>query len=375
MDDKAMITDIDKSALVDIFVWLLLAVATLAVVAQTATKIAIRKKLATEDYIILSSLLLTVGQSVSVDIQTQNGFGRHLNALSDSQAESALKAEYAASLLFIPNIFLTKLSMLVLVRRFALVKQYKYTVYALGGFVTLWSVASLITVTFQCRLPVPWDHVHRSCVDRKNFWNAYGAMNMASDLVQVVLMTIIAAGIQTSISRKITIASVFGARMLVVVAVILQLFYLNRAGDSKDPTFDYWQHSICTQSVQCLALVTACIPYLKPFLDSLESGFLRADDQYRRDTSKAASYLYNVSNSKGSDRKGLGRNERKGDFTEMGVLSSNRSGRGHLRGHGHTKIEGGGSNDWDETNSQSSQSRIIKETRTFTVNVEPRDVY
>lgn len=31
--------------------------------------------------------------------------------------------------------------------------------------------------------------------------------------------------------------------------------------------------------------MTACIPFLKPFLISLESGFLRADDENRRTVS------------------------------------------------------------------------------------------
>jgi hypothetical protein len=39
---------------------------------------------------------------------------------------------------------------------------------------------------------------------------------------------------------------------------------------------------ICTQLVQALAIITACVPYLKPFMDSLESGGFRADDQKRK---------------------------------------------------------------------------------------------
>lgn len=38
-----------------------------------------------------------------------------------------------------------------------------------------------------------------------------------------------------------------------------------------------WQASIVIQIVQMLAIITVCIPYLKPFLDSLESGQMRAD--------------------------------------------------------------------------------------------------
>ena len=54
-------------------------------------------------------------------------------------------------------------------------------------------------------------------------------------------------------------------------------------------TFDLWPVLICTQIVQCLSLTTACIPYLQPFLLSLESGFLRGDE-FRRQSIKDYTY-------------------------------------------------------------------------------------
>ncbi len=33
--------------------------------------------------------------------------------------------------------------------------------------------------------------------------------------------------------------------------------------------------------------MTACVPFIKPFLTSLESGFLRVDDENRRTTAEA----------------------------------------------------------------------------------------
>jgi hypothetical protein len=40
--------------------------------------------------------------------------------------------------------------------------------------------------------------------------------------------------------------------------------------------------TVCNQVVVAMSIVTAAIPFLKPFLMSLESGFLRADDVNRR---------------------------------------------------------------------------------------------
>lgn len=49
-----------------------------------------------------------------------------------------------------------------------------------------------------------------------------------------------------------------------------------------DPVFDLWTVVLCVQIVQAMSIITTCIPALKPFLDSLESGQLRADDMRRQ---------------------------------------------------------------------------------------------
>lgn len=54
------------------------------------------------------------------------------------------------------------------------------------------------------------------------------------------------------------------------------------AGNSGDLTFDLWPMAICMQVVQCVSLITACIPYLQPFMLSLESGFLWGEDFRQR---------------------------------------------------------------------------------------------
>lgn len=58
----------------------------------------------------------------------------------------------------------------------------------------------------------------------------------------------------------------------------VQVYFLNsRYAGSSDPTFDLWLVVLITEIVQSLSLITACIPYLKPFLQALETGMIRAN--------------------------------------------------------------------------------------------------
>ena len=68
----------------------------------------------------------------------------------------------------------------------------------------------------------------------------------------------------------------------VITAVICQMVYLNRIKPSGDLTFEIWPVALCTQIVQCLSILTTCLVYLKPFLDSLETGFIQVGDLRRQ---------------------------------------------------------------------------------------------
>lgn len=53
-----------------------------------------------------------------------------------------------------------------------------------------------------------------------------------------------------------------------------------RSIESTRDTFDMWLPTVIMQAVQCLSITATCVPYLKPFLDSLESGQMRAGEAF-----------------------------------------------------------------------------------------------
>lgn len=50
-----------------------------------------------------------------------------------------------------------------------------------------------------------------------------------------------------------------------------------KAYTSSNFLFHSWQTSIASEAVLCLLILTPSLPYLKPFLDSFESGMFRND--------------------------------------------------------------------------------------------------
>ena len=78
----------------------------------------------------------------------------------------------------------------------------------------------------------------------------------------------------------------------VIAAIMCELVFRNRIAGSEDRTFAAWPAVVCSQFVQALSIITACIPYLKPFFASLESGMIRTDDTRRLGARSIWSYGY-----------------------------------------------------------------------------------
>ena len=78
----------------------------------------------------------------------------------------------------------------------------------------------------------------------------------------------------------------------VIAAIMCELVFRNRIAGSEDLTFAAWPAVVCSQFVQALSIITACIPYLKPFFVSLESGMIRTDDSRRLGARSIWTYGY-----------------------------------------------------------------------------------
>ncbi|PQE25923.1 integral membrane protein [Rutstroemia sp. NJR-2017a BBW] len=366
---QALITDSNKTPLVQIFVWIPLVIASLSVFARLATKLGVLKKLELQDYLITISLLFAIGQSVAVAIQCANGFGQFITTLSRNDEETMLKAEYASSPLFIASLCFAKMSTVVFFHSLTPISSERRVSQSLGLIILLWTVSSIVTTLFQCHLPLVWDTIHGICFNRVAFWNYVSAMNIITDAGLILIITVIALHIQVSWNRKATIIVVFGTRIFVIAAVAVQMYYMNKP--VHDPAFDPWPASISIQIVQCLSIVTACFPYLKPFLASLESGLMRADDLRRRgDTTIDA---YNIYNSGESGSRGTGKKSKGGKFlsgtTQSHELSSIAAPDPVAHPDGTATVVTGDEHGWDGL-SQTSESRIIRETRTWNIDVQ-----
>jgi len=169
----------------------------------------------------------------------------------------------------------------------------------------------------------------------------------------------------STVGSKVSTYSQIPPRWLdyrVIIMTVIQIFLLNKASTSHSPTIDLWPFVIGTQIVQCISFVTACIPYLKPFLKSLESGLFRVDDQHGFGTTLSSHKQVGLS-STGKTSFSVKTENTPAPTLELDTFRSTQL---HYTASTATQD---GSHGWDQQ-SQTSQSRMIKETRGWAVNLE-----
>ncbi|TQV93819.1 hypothetical protein V2A60_004018 [Cordyceps javanica] len=273
-------TPFNKSPLVRAVTAFLMVFSVLSVITRIATRLLQAGSLKLDDYTVIGATVLAVAQAIVVILQGANGFGQHDDALRAGQIPYILKCMYAANVLYIATLAVTKISACMTVMNVAPLDR-RRGIFSVMAVIGLWAVASVATVLFQCQVSEPWNFVSGQCVNLPAFWTCFEIINIATDLATIVAIVELIWNIQAQQSMKTLVIFIFGSRIIIVPAAVCHIVYLHIAAKrfgSTGETFDFWPPVIIRQVVQCLSIATACVPYLKPFLDNLESGQMRAGD-------------------------------------------------------------------------------------------------
>lgn len=177
--------------------------------------------------------------------------------------------------------------MVLLLWKLTPVSRHRRAALALGVVIISWAFTSELVAAFQCSVLETWRVIDNKCINQNAFWAYFGILNILTDTSLIVLPLVIIWKLQMSKRSKFSIACCFGARTILIASAIAQLVFLHRKAATTDLTYRLWPVVLCNQLVQNIGIVTSCVPYIKPFFESLESGMIRTDDLRRRGDSIA----------------------------------------------------------------------------------------
>jgi hypothetical protein len=146
----------------------------------------------------------------------------------------------------------------------------------------------------------------------------------------------------------------------VIILTIIRLVLLTGYFSSSDPIFSSTASGIATQTLLGMAIPTACIPALKPFLNGFESGMLGVSLKpgSARGTFNSNSYEMNNSGNKSAFRlRNRDGEEGKGGY--LATISGQRKGHGNQSGDETKSLDSG-----------KSDAMIIKRTDQWDIRYE-----
>ena len=95
-----------------------------------------------------------------------NGLGSPIQRLSAEQLDRFQQYTYAAGVLYVLNLGLTKISVLLLIHEITPRKGQKVAIRSVLGFTALWTISSVLALFFQCHTPQTWRFIDNQCIDR-----------------------------------------------------------------------------------------------------------------------------------------------------------------------------------------------------------------
>jgi len=173
-----------------------------------------------------------------------------------------------------------------------------------------------------------------TCLQQVAFWDAIGACDILSDVAIMVLPVLIVRQLQLSVEKKIAVVFAFTFRAFAIGMCLFRLTQLphalrryGAARGSADLTRMSWLAALATMLEIFFSVFSSCIPHLRPFMDSMQAGFLSGkigDSVHNR-----SGYVYDNSYAMGKVSKN----------SATGPLSSMRSARDLRNANGQILVE------------------------------------
>ncbi|KAI0472263.1 hypothetical protein F4859DRAFT_504922 [Xylaria cf. heliscus] len=297
----------DQSTVFQILLWFLFIVAMFSLTARLGTKYAMTRKLAWNDWIMLAAQFTYLAQCISISLGASQGLGKPISSVSEDEVESFLMAEYASFVFQLVTLALIKWSISASIQKLSPSAIHQRLDWILRLVVGLWLVSAVLTSLFQCAPPTPWDYVNNPrCINRRAWWSYVSVVNIGTELFIVALYCLIIGNLRMSLARRSVVLLVFSTRLLIIGIALAQLAAFLNAFPSSNLTMDLWLPTILNQATLSASVVTASIPYLRPFMESLESGIARVENLPGSEeqlshvrVSPSAYYMSDVSSSAG----------------------------------------------------------------------------
>ncbi|KAL2835864.1 hypothetical protein BJY01DRAFT_238543 [Aspergillus pseudoustus] len=296
----------------------LLIVAIIFVAAKFGSAIYFKQRRTVVNTPVWAALALAIIQVVLLQKAVDHGLGKHQNKLGVGDILAWNKFAYAAHILLIAVMSLSKMSTILLIWKLTPDKSLRRNCAIAAGIVVSWSIFALLV------------------------------FNILTEIIIVALPFVMMRNVQMAWHKRVKILCSFSTRSSVLGLAIAHLALLPSFTHSTDISWDIVNWEIIGQTMTLTTVIIACIPTIYHIFAGLHSGLTTTQipdeiglelpqtkaSGYINQSSSAASQSHSRSQSRGRSKNKKGRSMFDGRDANAGVITEVSSGGDLGRGEG-----------------------------------------
>ncbi|KAL8801103.1 MAG: hypothetical protein Q9182_004696 [Xanthomendoza sp. 2 TL-2023] len=253
---------------------------TVAVILRLLSRWMAKAKFGVDDYTVILSLIFSWGPNIVNLLAVRNGFGKHRNAVPQASVFDWFKYLYAFEFLYTLGMCSVKYSVLCFMHRIFPIVQFRRLLTLSLVFVVSLTVACVVVTIFQC-IPVYkfWEtlggkltpQLGGQCINVRLYFIISGSINTFTDFVLLAMPIPILWRLRTGKPQKLLLTAIFTVGLIVCIVSVVRLVVL--AGvDESDITWSYVPAATWSAAEPSIAVVSACLPSLRPLFVRLIWG-------------------------------------------------------------------------------------------------------
>ncbi|OQE29407.1 hypothetical protein PENSTE_c002G08450 [Penicillium steckii] len=249
-----------------------LIVAIIFVLAKFGSAIYFKQRRTAVNIPIWAALVLSIVQVVLLQKAVDHGLGKHRDRLSEGDIQTWSKLAFAAHILLILVLSLSKMSTILLVWKLTPDKSLRRVCVVTAAIVVGWSIFAIFGIAFQCSLPDPWLYSPERCTGKGAIFYPIAIFNIITEIIIVVLPCIMMRNVQLALHKRVKILCSFFSRISIVGLGITQLALIPSFVHSTDVSWDIIDWETVSQAMMLTTIVIACVPTLYHIFAGLHSG-------------------------------------------------------------------------------------------------------
>ncbi|KAJ5792529.1 uncharacterized protein N7503_008507 [Penicillium pulvis] len=250
----------------------LLIVAIIFVLAKLASVVYFKQRRTAVNTPIWVALVLAIVQVVVLQKAVENGLGKHQSRLSEGDIQAWSKFAFAAHILFIFVMVLSKMSTILLVWKLTPSQSLRRSCVITAGIVVGWSIFAVLSIAFQCGLPDPWLYSPNRCAGEGALLYPIVVFNILTEVILVVQPFMMMRNVQMAWDKRVKILCSFSSRISIVGLGIAHLALIPSFVHSTDVSWDIVSWETVGQAMMLTTIVIACVPTLYHIFAGLHSG-------------------------------------------------------------------------------------------------------